>query len=148
MDVAPGSAEESRADRFHDRIRQAGRGEGDAADEIVAGILEEQRRAHSLVANLVDALVGAFFERDIEEWRDAKTLRLASRIAQRQQSNVARPVRRREDDIFQRQIAAQFGEGRHAWLIDDVISRILTLEGRKSRSVGLGGIEIAQRSEE
>ena len=63
---------------------QAGRGEGEAALEIVARVLKDERRADRLVADLADALVRAFLEREIEERNDAQALRPRAVVAQRQ----------------------------------------------------------------
>ena len=99
-DVASRPAEEARAHGLGRRRREAGRGEGEAALEIVARIVEEKRRADRLVENLVDARVGAVVEREIEERRDAQALRPRPAIAQGQETHVAGIVRRHEDDVF------------------------------------------------
>ena len=51
---------------------EAGGGERRPALEIVARILEQQRRADGLGLQLAEAFVGAFVERDVEERRDAQ----------------------------------------------------------------------------
>ena len=68
---------------------EAGGGEGRSALEIVARILEQQRRADGLGFQLAEALVGAFVERDVEERRDAQAQMATTKIAQRQTSRMS-----------------------------------------------------------
>ena len=144
MDVAPRPAEKAGAHGLGRGSGEAGRGEGEAALEIVRAVLEQERRADRLVANLADALVGALLERDVEERDDAQALRPVAGVAQRQDADVARPVGRDEHDCFHRQVAARLRECRDARLVSDPVLGVRALEGREDGRVRLARVEVAQ----
>ena len=144
QDVAPRAAEEPGADGLGRRIPQARRHEGEAALEIVVGILEKKRRADRLVTDLVHARVRTVLERKIEEGRDAQALRARAVIAQGQQTHVAWIVGRDENDVVDRQIAACRDKRRRPRLIGRLAGRVLGLERREARRAGLAFVEVAQ----
>ena len=108
------------------------------------GFLEQERRADRLVVDLVDALVRAFLEREIEERRDAQALRTRPAIAQGQKTHVARTVGRNEHDIVHLEIAARLREGRDARLVVGLVCPVLALERGEAGRVGLADLEVAQ----
>ena len=96
---------------------EAGRGEGEAALEVVHAVLKDERRADRLVADLADALVRALLERHVEERDDAQPPWPRAGVAQGQDADVARPVRRNEDHGFHLEVAAALLENRDARLV-------------------------------
>ena len=144
MDVAPRPAEESLPDGFCRRLRHARRGKREAALEVVARVLKQQDRADGFVDDLVDAFIGAFLEREVEERRDPPTFRLRAGVAQRQNPRVARLVGADEDDIVETQVAAGFCECGDARLIGHAATRSVRLKRREAGRVRLAGVEIAK----
>ena len=126
------------------RVPQARRREGEAALEVVIGILEKERRSDRLVTDLVHARVRTVLEREIEEGRDAKALRTRAAIAQGQKAHVAWIVGRDEDDMVDRQIAARRDKCRHPRLVGRLVGRVLGLERREAQRVGLALVEVAE----
>ena len=143
VDVAPGPAEEARPHGLGRRIGEAGGGERRPALEIVARVLEQQRRADGLGLQLAEAFVGAFVERDVEERRDAQAEMATAEIAQRDEPHVAGIIGRDEDVVIHRQIAAPLGEMRNAGLVGRHVFGVLALERREADRIGLAGVDVA-----
>ena len=142
-DIAARSVEETRANRLGLDVGQARRGESDPALEVIARVFEQQRSADGLVLELARALVRTFVEGDVEERRDAQAQSLRAAIAQPQQSHVAGEIGRDEHVVVHREIAARLGEMGEAGLVGHGVGRILALERREARRVGLLPVEVA-----
>src|SRR5271166_1892972 len=138
MNVPARAAEEARAGGFGLRALQTCRRESEAALKIVARVPEQQLRAYRLRADLADAFVRRFFERDIEEGNDAKAPLRGAFVAQRQKPHVATTVGRHEDDVFNGEAAPFFPEGRHAGLVGDLDLSVRMLERGEA-----GGVHVA-----
>src|SRR6185437_11630299 len=126
------------------RSFKARRGEGEAAHEIVVRVPKEEGRGNCLVFNLVDAGVGTFVEREIEEWRDAQAFWSGPAIAKRQKAHIAGIVRGHEDNIVRFEIAAPHRERRDARLIDRIMHGVVMLKWRIARRVHVAVIKVAQ----